>query len=159
MDMPQGLTRRFWMTVRTPADARPGVYKGTITIRAEQGETARLPLEFRVRSGRLDPVDIPAGPFGYTIGIPWFGDDPGAVRFNQQMVKKSLQKMRDYGFTACSGLPSIAYRGFNQGKPVLDFTAADAAMKTRQGAGVPGGDQLRRRRLGIRCVLSRTRAR
>ena len=36
--------------------------------------------------------------------------------------------MRDYGFTACSGLPSIAYHGFNNGKPVLDFTQADAHM-------------------------------
>ena len=127
--MPRGLTRRFWMTVRTPADARPGLYKGTMTIRAAKGETARIPLEFRVRSGKLDPVDIPAGPFGYTIGIPWFGDDPKAAPFNQQMVKKSLQKMRDYGFTACSGLPSIAYRGFDQGKPMLDFTRGRRAMK------------------------------
>ena len=73
--------------------------------------------EFRVRAGTLDPVDIPAGPFGYTIGIPWFGDDPEAARFNRQMATKSLQKLREYGFTACSGLPSIAYRGFNDGKP------------------------------------------
>ena len=62
--------------------------------------------------------------------------------------------MRDYGFTACSGLPSIAYRGFDQGKPVLDFTAADASMKLAQGAGVPGGEQLRRRCLGIQCLPS-----
>jgi len=129
VNMPQRLSRRFWLTVRTPTDARPGVYKGTITIRAENGETAALPLEFRVRAGTLDPVDIPAGPFGYTIRIPWFDDDPGAARYNQQMVNKSLRKMRDYGFTACSGVPSIAYQGFNQGKPVLDFTAADAQMK------------------------------
>ncbi len=127
--MPDGLTRRFWLTVRTPADARPGVYKGAISIRAEKGGATRLPLEFRVRSDKLDPVDIPAGPFGYTALIPWFGDDPGAVGFNRQMVKKSLQKMRDYGFTACSGLPSIAFRGFERGKPVLDFAAADTAMK------------------------------
>ncbi len=66
--MPQGLTRRFWMTVRTPADAGPGLYKGTISIRTDNGGTTRIPLEFRVRSGTLDPVDIPAGPFGYTIG-------------------------------------------------------------------------------------------
>jgi hypothetical protein len=146
--MPLGLTRRFWMTVRTPADSPPGVYKGTITIRAESGSTARIPLEFRVRSGRLDPVDIPAGPFGYTVGIPWFGDDPAAALYNQQMVKKSLQKMRAYGFTACSGLPSIAYHGFAAGKPVLDFASADASMKmarelgflavTSYGGGVSG---------------------
>ncbi len=129
VEMPQGLTRRFWMTVRTPATARPGLYKGMFSIQTGQGETARIPLEFRVRSGSLLPVDIPAGPFGYTVGIPWFGDDAKAASFNQQMVKKSLQKMREYGFTACSGLPSIAYRGFNQGKPVLDFTSADASMK------------------------------
>ena len=148
VDMPLGLTRRFWMTVRTPADARPGVYKGTITIRAEKGETARVPLKFRVRSGTLDPVDIPAGPFGYTIGIPWFSEDPAAASYNQQMVKKSLQKMRDYGFTACSGLPTIAYHGFDQGKPVLDFATAERPMKlakelgflavTSYGGGVSG---------------------
>jgi hypothetical protein len=148
VEMPQGITRRFWMTVRVPADARPGIYKGTIAIRTAQGETCEVPLQFRVRSGQLDPVDIPAGPFGYTIGIPWFGDDPPAARFSQQMVKKSLQKMRDYGFTACSGIPAIAYRGFDRGKPVLDFTAADASMKlakelgflavTSYGGGVSG---------------------
>jgi hypothetical protein len=128
VDMPKGLTRRFWMTVRTPSDARPGVYRGTIAIRAAKGQTAQIPLEFRVRSGKLDPVDIPAGPFGYTIGIPWYGDDPKAGRYNREMVAKCLQRMRAYGFTACSGVPSIALRGFDQAAPVLDFTEADEQM-------------------------------
>ena len=136
--MPKGLTRRFWMTVKVPAAARPGVYKGTLSIRAGQGETSRIPLEFRVRAGTLLPVDIPAGPFGYTTSIPWFGDDAQAASFNQQMVKKSLQKMREYGFTACSGLPAIAFRGFSQGKPVLDFAAADASMKLLKDQGFLG---------------------
>ncbi len=109
VDMPRGLTRRFWMTVGTPPDTAPGVYKGTMTICGEKGKTAAVPLEIRVRRGKLDPVDIPAGPFGYTIGIPWFGDDPAAAHYNQRMVRKSLQKMRDYGFTPCNGLPSITY--------------------------------------------------
>jgi hypothetical protein len=143
-----GLTRRFWMTVRTPTNAKPGVYKGTITVRTEKAGTAQLPLEFRVRNGALDPVDIPAGPFGYSIGVPWFGDDQETTAFNRQMVKKSLYKMREYGFTACSGLPSIEYRGFDRGQPVLDFRAADPAMKlagslgflavSSYGAGVSG---------------------
>ncbi len=138
VEMPQGLTRRFWMTVKMPARARPGLYKGTLSIRAGQGETSRIPLEVRVRAGTLLPVDIPAGPFGYTTSIPWYGDDPQAASFNQQLVKKSLQKMREYGFTACSGLPSIAYRGFSQGKPVLDFAAADASMKLLKDLGFLG---------------------
>jgi hypothetical protein len=128
VNMPQGITRRFWLTVRTPPDAKPGAYKGTITIRTQEGEASLVALEFRVRAGGLDPVDIPSGPFGYTIGIPWFGDDPGTARYNQQMLAQSLQKLREHGFTACSGLPSISYRGFREGKPVLDFRAADRAM-------------------------------
>ena len=58
-----------------------------------------MPLEFRVRAGTLDPADIPAGPFGHAIGIPWFEDDPKAAAYNQQMVLKSLRKLREYGFT------------------------------------------------------------
>jgi hypothetical protein len=134
-DVPEGLTRRFWMTVHTPADARSGVYKGTVTIRPAKGAPAEIPMEFRVRAGTLDPVDIPAGPFGFAVGIPWHDDDPQAARFNEQLTAKSLRKMREYGFTAFSGLPTISYKGFHDGKPVLDFRAADAQMKQIQEMG------------------------
>ena len=93
-----------------------------------EGNPRRFRSSFGFGPATLDPVDIPAGPFGYTIGIPWYGDDPAAARYNEQLTKKSLQRMRAYGFTACSGLPSIAYRGFDKGKPVLDFSRADTQM-------------------------------
>ena len=118
-----------------------------------------MPVEFRVRAGTLDPVDIPAGPWGYTISMPWHGDDPAAAACNRQMFLKSLRKMREYGFTACSGIPSIAYRGFKDGKPVLDFTAGRRADEARQGVGIPGRRELRRRRLGHRPLLPGPRRR
>ena len=135
VEMPTGLTRRFWLTVQTPPDARPGDYQGTISIHAGDGRDWQVPLEFRVRAGTLDPVDIPAGPFGYAIDIPWDEDDPRAAEYNQQMVEQSLRRMRDYGFTACTGMPSIAFHGFDKGKPVLDFTAADRQMKLAKDLG------------------------
>jgi hypothetical protein len=51
------------------------------------------------------------------------------------MMLKSLRKMREYGFTACSGIPSIEFRGFNQGRPVLDFGSADVHMNHLKGLG------------------------
>ena len=78
------------------------------------GDIAQVPVEFRVRAGTLDPVDIPAGPFGYQIGIPWYDDDPRAAEFNRTMNERGLRKMREYGFTAFSGMPTIAYRGFSE---------------------------------------------
>ena len=34
VEMPKDLTRRFWLTVRTPPSTRPGDYRGTISIHA-----------------------------------------------------------------------------------------------------------------------------
>ena len=147
---PASLVRRFWITVKTPPHARPGTYKGTISIQTSAGGSDRVPVEFVVRAGTLDPVDIPAGPFGHVIGIPWHQDDPAAAKYNQRMVEQSLRRMREYGFTACTGLPTIGFQGFQQGKPALDFTVADRQMKlardlgflavTSYGAGVSGFD-------------------
>ena len=119
----------------------------------------QVPLEFRVRAGTLDPVDIPAGPFGYRSASPGTTTIPGPRTSTRQMAEKSLRKLREYGFTAFSGLPSIAYQGFKDGKPVLDFRAADAQMKQVKDMGflavvTYGGGRLRPRRL-----LTRTPAR
>ena len=135
VDMPKDVTRRFWLAVKTPADAKPGLYKGTVTVKAEKGGAAEVPLELTVRTGTLDPLDIPAGPWGYTLNIPWFDDDPACKAFNQAMAEKSLRKMREYGFTIFSGAPHIRYQGFKDGKPVLDFSAADPIMKLAKDLG------------------------
>ena len=68
VEMPQGLTRRFWMTVRTPADARPGALQGHDHDPTARRANARDPARVSRPRGPLYPVDIPAGPFGYTIG-------------------------------------------------------------------------------------------
>jgi hypothetical protein len=130
---PQGLTRRFWLTVRTPADAKPGLYRGVVTIRPEKGRASEVPLEFTVRAGTLDPVDVPAGPWGHAIGIPWPGAEARA--WEDAVATKCLRKLREYGFTTFSGLPVLTHKGFKDGKPVIDFGAGDAQMKRAREAG------------------------
>ena len=41
--MPQDITRRFWFTVKTPASAAAGLYKGFLTINAQHGGARRFP--------------------------------------------------------------------------------------------------------------------
>ncbi len=120
--MPARLTRRFWMTVRTPADARPGLYKGTMTIRTDKRGTSTIPVEFRVRAGKLDPVDIPAGPFGYTIGIPWFGDDPACRTIQSANDQKEPAKdarlwLHSLQRRAVDRLPRVHQRQASPGFP------------------------------------------
>jgi len=133
VDVKKDVTRRFWLTVRTPADAKPGVYTGELTLNAEHGARTKIPISFRVRAGTLDAVDIPVGPWGHTIDIPWQGAE--AQTWNAEMALKSLQRLREYGFTMFSGLPYVEYSGFKDGQPVLNFTTADAQMIRAREAG------------------------
>jgi len=132
---PKDMTRRFWLTINTPADAKSGLYQGQVTIAAAKGRSDSVPLAFMVRAGTLDPIDAPAGPFGHSIGVPWVGGDPNAAAFAASLSEKSLRRLRDYGFTAFTGIPDIGYRGFKvdmdtkEKRPQFDFTRADAQMK------------------------------
>jgi hypothetical protein len=131
--MPAGVTRRFWLTVKVPAKAKPGLYRGTVRVAAEHGSAAEIPVQFRVRAGTLDAVDIPAGPFSYTIDLPWPG--PESAQWNEAMARASLQRLREYGFTSFTGMPAVTYQGFKEGQPVLDFRAGDAQMKMAKALG------------------------
>jgi hypothetical protein len=133
--MPKGVARQFWLTFRPPTNAPPGLYRGQVTVSPEKAAPATVPLELRVRRGTLDPLDIPAGPWGYSIRTPWYDDDPAAAAFHQQLAQKSLRKMREYGFTMCSGFPQVRYQGFKNGQPVLDFGDSDALMQLARDLG------------------------
>jgi hypothetical protein len=133
VEVKKNVTRRFWFTVRTPKDARAGLYKGTIAVMAGNGAAARVPIEFRVHAGELAEMDVPAGPWGHTISLPWAG--PEGRAWEEAIAVKSLRRLRDYGFTTCTGLPRMTYLGFQDGKPMIDFTEGDAQMKRAKEAG------------------------
>jgi hypothetical protein len=128
VEAPKDVTRRFWLTAHTPADVKPGVYRGQITLTPEHGEPANVPVEYRVYPGTLDPVDVPAGPFSHTIDTPWPGDDPAAKEWDRTMEERSLRKLREYGFTSFTGMPVVRYLGFKDGQPRFDFTEGDRQM-------------------------------
>jgi hypothetical protein len=135
VDVRKGETRQFWLTVRPGEDAKPGVYRGEITIAPQHGQPARVPVEYQVYPGTLDAVDVPVGPWSYEIRTPWDDGDPAARAFHETMAERSLRKLRDYGFTTFSGLPRVRYLGFKQGKPVFDFSEGDRQMELARRVG------------------------
>ena len=78
--MPKDITRRFWLTVRCARTTRRrACTAASVQIEPQRGASIALPLEFTVRQGTLDPVDVPAGPWGHTINLPWYDDEVAAV--------------------------------------------------------------------------------
>jgi len=134
-DLDEGVARRFWITLKIPADCAPGTYRGAVTVRTERGGSAEVPVEAKVRRGNLDPADIPVGPWGHEIRTPWYGTDRAATAFCDALTAASLRRLRDYGFTTFSGIPDVEYHGFRDGKPVLDFSRADRDMRAAKELG------------------------
>ncbi len=126
--LPKGVTRRFWLTVHIPAGTAPGTYKGQAGLVTQQGAARAVPIEIAVRKGSLNAVNIPVGPWGGPVGVPWYGEDRETILYAADMTEKSLRMLRAYGFTMFTGVPYVVYKGFKDGKPVLDFPAADRQM-------------------------------
>lgn len=53
--MPAGSYRAVWLTVETPRDAAPGIYAGTLTLRADGAQSISFPLKLEVL-----PATLPA---------------------------------------------------------------------------------------------------
>lgn len=135
VDVPAGATRRFWLTAHVPEGTPPGLYKGTVTFNFEDAPGSGHPIALRVHHGALDPLDVPAGPWGHTIDIPWFEDDEQTLLWNKALSEISLATLKSSGFTSFSGMPSVRLLGWKDGRPVLDFERADKQMKTAREAG------------------------
>ena len=159
-EVPEGLTRRYWLTVRTPADARPGLYAGTVTIRPEQGGVAKIsagiPRPQRARSTRWTS---PPAPSAITVGIPWYGDDPRAAEFNRRMNERGLRKLREYGFTAFSGAAVDRLSRLQRRQAGPRLRRGRCPDEAGEGPGVPGRGQLRRAAYRASTPITSTAAR
>ncbi|MHC4247538.1 MAG: hypothetical protein ACYS9X_00275 [Planctomycetota bacterium] len=128
IDLPAGATRQFWITVRVPERAPAGTYTGRVRVR---GGSVRemLRLELTVRSFALDEPEFPTGFFG--------SRPPGVYRGHErERVQADIFKtLREHGMTQVAGPPGIALKGFEGGKPVLDFGEVDTYMRLARDAG------------------------
>ncbi len=79
VNVPAKRSEWFWVTVRVPDNAKPGLYKGAISIAAE--ETVRLPLEIDVL-----PIKL--------------ADNPINLGFYDSPSREKLAQQREYGATS-----------------------------------------------------------
>jgi len=128
-----GVTTTFWLTLHVPREAKAGRYTGSVALTFPDGSRDSVRLGLRVFGTPLDELDVPAGPWGCSISLPWYGEDLGD--YDDVMFRQGLAKMREYGCTSFSGIPHLRVRGWNNGRPDIDFTRADWEMAEARAAG------------------------
>lgn len=129
----KGVTTTFWLTLVAPKPVKAGTYQGKVTLTFADGKMDTVNVAARLFATPLDELDVPAGPWGCTIDLPWYREDLGD--YHQAMYRKCLAKMREYGCTSFSGIPTLRIRGWKEGKPDIDFTQADQEMADAKAAG------------------------
>jgi len=124
-----GVTRNFWIRVKTPENAAPGTYRGSVTLKPEKGAERVVPIQISVLPFKLDPItDVPVGPWGCGIGSAWYGNDDATKTWNWKMFEKALDALAEMGCTSFSGRPRTRISA-RDGKITLDTTVADREMK------------------------------
>ncbi|MGQ9524137.1 MAG: glycoside hydrolase domain-containing protein [Armatimonadota bacterium] len=112
VDIPEGRTRTFWLTIYVPPETPAGFYYGDVIVAPEDRRRTQLPLLLRV-----SPVKLPAPPKGY--GFWWkmdgrwngyYSKEPGTAL---EQIRKQFILLREHGcnMVSCYGMPRMAKAG------------------------------------------------
>lgn len=124
-----GVTRTFWLRVHVPEGTPAGDYAGNVTVKPEKGAPQAFPLTVRVLPFDLPQVkDLPVGPWGSGIGIPWIEGDPEVEAWDLENFSQTLDALKKYGFTSFSGRPHVRVT-LDGGKIAIDTSIADNEMR------------------------------
>ena len=99
LDITRHTTRRFWLTVQVPGQARKGTYRSKIRITSDGTTLRQLTLEVEVLPIRL----LQAAGMGYFMYLPTWGIPP--VLRTEAYLKRIFVDMRRHGMTTATLYP------------------------------------------------------
>lgn len=142
LELQNGIARSLWFTVQVPADAKAGLYKGTIEFKRAGTALLSLPMEVTVLPFQLDKItDITMSVTGGTAGPwrNWFPDKDYEARW-WQMAEMEMKNLADHGMNAVTGGPGAQLKGIKDGKAVIDYSDMDRYMElaVKYGLTMPG---------------------
>ena len=90
-DMPAGVSKQFWLTIRVPEEAEPGSYRGKVVLRQAERKDYELPIEVEVLPFRLvEPRQRFAVNYRGTLG--------GEGRLTLAAYQRQLRDIHEHGF-------------------------------------------------------------
>lgn len=126
LDLQRSTTRPAWITVDVPRNTVPGVYKGTVRLKAEDGLDQALALQLEVQGGTVPP------PADWAFRVD-FWQNPWAVAHQHRVVpwseahlavlREHLRALADMGQTYVSAY--ITHSPWNDDTYVPDGTMVE----------------------------------
>jgi hypothetical protein len=126
VDLRKGCNQTFWITVKTPEDARPGVYEGKLTFAPATGPSADVPLALRVLPIRLkkNPEHIYGMYYYDPLRMLDAKNTPAANAYFQRKAELERRDMIEHGMNTHTSNVSGLKRD-EQGRWTIDGEETD----------------------------------
>lgn len=128
VDIPAGVTRRWWLTIKVPDPQPPGDYHGRLTVRAAGRPEAALPLTLKVLPFALREPGVWLGPYYYTpYGTTHrpFRAAPGdeVDQAILKVIEQDFRNLREHGMNLAAMDPEWGLIQYPQGQPTFNEEA------------------------------------
>ncbi len=135
VDTPAKETHQWWLTIKVPADAKPGIYHGTVTVQAEGAPSLRIPLSLRILGFELkkDPAKHYTA-YYYDLFMRQKNTmaalDPSLTTDTPlaTIAMNEYHTMRDYGFD----MPPTGYLSYDKAKNRFFYNGAESLELMRK---------------------------
>ena len=124
--IPQGHTKRYWLTLKVGPDAIPGDYQGTVTIKPQFGHQAEIPIHVKVLPLRLADTDVQYGmmmtyAFYELDNSTWTEQEKALIK---QRGLEIYRDFREHGMTMVYPHSHFYFKCTSDGQPVLESLKA-----------------------------------
>lgn len=130
MDVPLSQVQPYWVTVKVPFDAQPGLYRGMVSV--ESGSACRISLELTVRDFEIPKQGHLATPFGAraaSIAKWYYGESAREERLSPEAWRRWCEFLLDYRLSPTSVGYSFEKRILkDDGSCDWDWTVVDGVM-------------------------------
>ncbi|MCE5218094.1 DUF4091 domain-containing protein [bacterium] len=124
-DLGKDVTKEFWLTIKVPEDARPGEYRGPVTVQTAEGKQWQTTLSLQVMPFKLDDPERVVGMYWHDTGV---GDE---------VLDKQVRDMVAHGVRAVTISRAPKITGVD-GKLVVDTADLRAFLRHLRDLGLQG---------------------
>jgi len=118
LDLPAGMTRQLWLSIRTRG-LQPGTYTGTLRIESAEDAARRVPFQFEVV-----PVEMPEQPALLTANFSYH-HWPVAAKFPQDFARDQREHYASAQVVPPQAMPFPKADAAGNFTEPLDFTSLD----------------------------------
>jgi len=125
LDVKADVAQEWWLTIKVPEDARPGEYRGPVTLQTADGKQWQTTLQFRVLPFKLGEAER-------VVGMYWRDE-----RVKGELLDAQVRDMVAHGMRGVTVNQAVEISAVD-GKLVVDTTKLAALLRRLRALGLRG---------------------